>query len=289
MNRLKHVFAETPAEEIDEILARDGCVVVEGLLNEAVLGRIASELDTCFDYAPFGSGLFVGFQTKRLGSVLRKSGTACRMLAEPVVVRTMETLLGDWCERIQVNLTQAVSIHPGARAQILHRDDELFPCRSFQGEVMANAMWALTEFTAENGATRVVPGSHLWPREREPQPHEVISAEMVRGSVLLYRGSLIHGGGANQTGTPRTGVICGYNLGWLRQGENQYLAYPPHVARFLPAEVQRLLGYTVHRPNLGLYECNDPQLLLMPGWRNDMTARDFLTPEQHIQLRAVEG
>lgn len=289
MHVIHHLDSSSGLEDIDEILNRDGCVVIEGLLPAATAERVACELESFFCDAEFGRGGFVGFRTKRLGSVLRKSGSAMQLLAAPTVVSAMENLLRPWCERIQLNLTQAISIHPGEKAQILHRDDELFPCRSFTGEMMANAMWALCDFTEENGATQVVPGSHLWPRDRLPEPHEVVSAVMPKGSVLIYRGSLIHGGGANRSSEPRIGVICGYNLGWLRQGENQYLAYPPEIARFFRPEVQRLIGYTVHRPNLGLHECNDPQLLLTPHWRGDLQSRDFLTPDQEEQLRAARG
>lgn len=286
---IQHVSTETSVDEVHAILERDGCVVVGGVVGHHVVDRVAEELATFFERAEFGTGNFVGFRTKRLGSILRKSGSALQMLAAPLVVESMEALLRPWCERIQLNLSQAISIHPGESAQILHRDDELFPCRDFRGEMMANAMWALTDFTAENGATQIVPGSHLWPREREAQPHEVVSAQMTKGSVLIYRGSLIHGGGANRSDAPRSGVIFGYNLGWLRQGENQYLAYPPEIARFFSPEVQRLIGYTVHRPNLGLYECNDPQRLLTPSWNGAMASRDFLTPEQEVQLKAAAG
>lgn len=287
MLKIQTRTADTPAAEIEDILERDGCIVLERLLPPSVVDGIAQELLTRFEQAKFGSGRFVGYRTRRLGSILRKSGSACRMLAHPVVVAAMENMLKPWCDSIQLNLSQGISIYPGEKAQILHRDDELFPVRSFKGELMANAMWALCDFTQENGATQVVPGSHLWPRDREPLPHETVAAEMQKGSVLIYRGSLIHGGGGNRSHAPRPGVIFGYNLGWLRQGENQYLAYPPDVARYLPPEVQRLIGYSVHRPNLGLHECMDPQRLLSPHWRNDMQSRDFLTPEQEAILLAA--
>ena len=280
MQKIQHIVADASEAEIDNILERDGCVVIKGLLPPAVINTIERELSTAFNDAGFGYGRFVGYRTRRLGSIMRKSGSACQMLANPVVVAAMERMLTPWCDSIQLNLSQGVSIYPHEKAQILHRDDELFPIREFKGELMANAMWALCDFTKENGATQVVPGSHLWPREREPKPSEIVAAEMPKGAVLLYRGSLIHGGGENRTHAPRPGVIFGYNLGWLRQGENQYLAYPPEVARYLPPEVQRLIGYSVHRPNLGLYECSDPQNLLSPRWQIKMLSQDFLTQAQ---------
>jgi ectoine hydroxylase-related dioxygenase (phytanoyl-CoA dioxygenase family) len=104
---------------------------------------------------------------------------------------------------------------------------------------------------------------------------------------LIYRGSLLHGGGANKSTKPREGLIFSYNLGWLRQGENQYLAYPPAVAKYLPDAVQQLIGYAVHRPNLGQHECSDPQQLLSSrSAKARFNAYDFLTPEQEALARA---
>ena len=199
----------------------------------------------------------------------------------------MEHLLLPYCERFQLNLSQAISIHPHEQAQVLHRDDELFPVKGFTGELMANTLWALTDFTVENGATQVVVGSHKWEREREPEPHEIVSAEMKKGSALVYRGSLLHGGGANRSQSPRSGLIFSYNLGWLRQGENQYLAYPPEIAKYLPDPVQQLIGYSVHRPNVGQYECSDPQQLLNANYKpGRLQSFDFLTPEQEELAKA---
>lgn len=284
---LKIVSPDNPAREIDEILEEDGCIAIERLADPEALARIAGELAPYFERAQFGTGIFVGHQTKRLGSVLRKSGSAIHLMTAPAVLAAMSELLLPNCERFQLNLSQAVAIYPGSPAQILHRDDELFPGRGFAGEYMANAIWALDPFTRENGGTVLVPGSHKWDREREPQASEIVHAEIPAGSVLIWRGSLLHGGGANESSTPRRGIIFSYNLGWLRQGENQYLAYPPDVARYLPEPVQQLIGYTVHRPNVGQYECNDPQRLLTRFWRDDAyESHDFLTQDQEALARA---
>lgn len=284
---LKTVSASASREQIAAILDEDGCVVIENLVEETVIDRVTNDLDVVFDKADFAHGVFVGYRTKRLGSILKKSGVSFHMLTSKSVLGAMGHLLLPNCERFQLNLSQAVAIHPNEQAQILHRDDELFPCRAFTGEMMANAIWAVTDFTAENGGTQLVLGSHKWPRERLPEPHEIIQAEMKKGSVLIYRGSLLHGGGANLSSAPRTGLIFSYNLGWLRQGENQYLAYPPEVAKFLPDAAQQLIGYSIHRPNVGQHECSDPQLLLSPNRRPDrFFAYDYLTPEQEALAKS---
>lgn len=289
MTNLKTVPAATPQAFIDQILESDGCVVIEGLLPSATIDLVAAEIGSYFQKAEFGEGRFFGYQTKRLGSILRKSPSACQLLAHPTMLRTMQGLLGPYCERFQLNISQAIAIHPGEPAQVLHRDDEMYPCEGFAGERMVNALWALDEFTATNGGTQLVIGSHKWDRAREPEPHGVIQAEMKKGSVLIYRGSLIHAGGANNSSAPRPGLVFGYNLGWLRQAENQYLAYPPEVAKYLPPEVQNLIGYAVHRPNLGLFECEDPAVVLQPRRPTRFGSRDYFTPEQEELLQQRLG
>jgi ectoine hydroxylase-related dioxygenase (phytanoyl-CoA dioxygenase family) len=146
-------------------------------------------------------------------------------------------------------------------------------------EAMINCMWAVDDFTAENGATLLVLGSHKWPRDRRPEAHEITQGEMPKGSVLIYFGSLLHGGGANCTARPRTGIVISYCLGWLRQAENQYLAVPPDIARTLPDELQRLLGYFVHEPNLGCVEGEDPIRLLKDGRFAPAAFREFIPKE----------
>lgn len=281
---LKTVSAETSREEIAQILDDDGGVVIEGAVDREIVDRVSVELDGIFERAQFGNGPFVGNRTKRLGSIMRKSGAACQMMLSDNVLNAMDHMLGQNCDRFQLNLSQGICIYPGQPAQVLHRDDELFPCKGFPGDLMANAMWALDDFTADNGATQLVLGSHKWDRALQPEPEQVIAAEMKKGSVLVYRGSAIHGGGANTSDKPRPGLIFSYNLGWLRQGENQYLAYPPEIAKYLPARAQELIGYAIHRPNVGQYECADPSRLLTPFGAPRLTSQDFLTPEQEMLL-----
>jgi ectoine hydroxylase-related dioxygenase (phytanoyl-CoA dioxygenase family) len=125
-----------------------------------------------------------------------------------------------------------------------------------------------------------VPGSHTWEEGRQPEPREITQAAMPAGSVLLYAASLLHGGGANATRRARTGIAIGYCLGWLRQSENQYLSYPPEVARDFPEELQALIGYCMHRPNLGWVHGHDPMHLIRGTDTSGMGAEDFLTDEQ---------
>lgn len=168
----------------------------------------------------------------------------------------------------QLHLTQAITIGPGAPAQPLHRDQWCFDFFPFPGDVdvEVSTIWALTDFTAENGATRVVPGSHLTPYETRYSDEDAVAASMPRGSVILYTGRTVHGGGENRSSHERIGVNVDYVLGWLRQEENQYLSVPVDVARQLPESVQRLMGYSYGAFALGYVDdVRDPIELLRGG------------------------
>ncbi|MEM8769094.1 MAG: phytanoyl-CoA dioxygenase family protein [Pseudomonadota bacterium] len=153
---------------------------------------------------------------------------------------------------------EGILLHPpGESDQLLHRDRDAWGGYLPRDiETQLNTMWALTDFTAENGATRVAPGSAARPKEREPAPEEIVQAEMTRGSVLFFTGSVIHAGGGNNSNDVRMGLNVDYCLDWLRQEENQYLSCPPEIARTLPQELTELMGYTAGGIALGYY--SDP-------------------------------
>jgi len=270
-------------DEFSEILATmrtDGCVILENLVPADAINRLGTEIKSYFDQAKFGDGRFCGYRTKRIGSIGRKSGIAVRLFAHPLVVKVMQEVLGPFCDRIQLNLSQGINIYPGEVAQVIHRDDAMYPAEGFTGELMTNALWALDDIGPENGSTQVVVGSHLWPRDRMPTKAEIEQVTLKKGSLLIYLGSLIHGGGPNSSSKERPVIVFGYNLGWLKQAEVQYLVFPPEIARFLPKHVQELIGYAVHCPNCGLYECEDPSLLLIPSRKQQLASRDYFTPDQ---------
>jgi len=159
---------------------------------------------------------------------------------------------------VQLHFTSAVSIGPGETKQVLHRDRGIWGgYLPRQVEPLMSTIWAVTKFTKENGATQLVPGSHKWDKERKPDDTEIAYAEMNSGSVLLYTGSILHGGGANKTASEiRTGVFLHYALNWLRQEENQYLSCPPSIAKELSTELRSLIGYSKGGYVLGFY--SDP-------------------------------
>jgi Phytanoyl-CoA dioxygenase (PhyH) len=237
---------DTP-ETIAETLKEDGGVIVSGLATAEIMDQIAVEMEPYMAATDPGNSTFLGRETRRTGALIARSPTARRLVAHPTIIDTMSLVLGDHASCIQVDLTQLVDIGPGNPAQEIHRDQWSFDRYPFPRgfEVECGTMWAMTEFTEDVGATRVVVGSHRW----EDDPSEVdislsTGAVMSKGSVLLYLGSVYHGGGANTTtDAHRIGINVGYSLGWLRQEENQFLACPPEIARTLPEGLLRLMGY----------------------------------------------
>jgi ectoine hydroxylase-related dioxygenase (phytanoyl-CoA dioxygenase family) len=162
----------------------------------------------------------------------------------PALLATCGRFLGH-AASYQLHLTQVIAIGPGEPAQQIHRDQWAFDFFSFPKgyEVQCNTIWAMTDFTEQNGATRVVPGSNRFDDKLRFKEEDIIPAAMTKGSVLFYSGSVYHGGGANRSTETRIGINLTYNLSWLRQEENQYLAVPMEVARTLPVELLRLMGY----------------------------------------------
>jgi ectoine hydroxylase-related dioxygenase (phytanoyl-CoA dioxygenase family) len=259
MAHVQKVHASEDITKINAILDEDGCIVIEGLLDEAQVKDLQEELYTSFNKVPVCQGNFFGFATKRMSSIFARSKVSREMAVAPALLGVMDNFLLKSCREYQVNLTQAIQICPGEPAQIIHTDELLFPFDHPGTQAMINCMWAVDDFTAENGATHVVPGSHKWAKDRQPEPHEITQGEMKAGSVLIYFGGLLHGGGGNKTKeTLRTGLVISYCLGWLRQTENHYLALPLPLVSTFPKRLQRLLGYFVHEPNLGCVEGQDP-------------------------------
>ncbi|MGB9154792.1 MAG: phytanoyl-CoA dioxygenase family protein [Alphaproteobacteria bacterium] len=275
--------ANVNIKKINEILDNDGCVVITDVLDAGRVQKLKNELEASFEKVPVCQGNFFGFLTKRMSSVLAKSETSRNMAINPIVSEVMDHFLLQSCRQYQLNLTQAIQICPGEPAQIIHTDDMMFPFEppTPSHQKMINCMWAVDDFTAANGATHLVPGSHKWPRDRQPEAHEVIQGEMPAGSLLIYFGSLLHGGGANKTAKPRIGLVLSYSLGWLRQAENHYLALSQDLVRSFPIKLQKLVGYFVHEPNLGVIEGRDPIEFLHNENLDNRRFTEFIPVEFH--------
>ena len=251
---LKVFDDETDTADVVSALVRDGGVIVANQVGHDLVDAVAGELRPHFDKEgeKFQND-FNGYKTLRLGGILGLSHTSAGLIAHPRVMEVADAVLKPHCDSYRIGSCTAIEIHPGEADQVLHRDDGFYPIRIPDVEFQIGVMWALDDFTEENGATRLVPGSQGDRDIAEFEGAEVVQAVMPKGSVLFYFGSTVHGGGANRSNSPRSGLINTYSLGWLRQEENQYLTIPREVADSYPDHVRRLMGYQAHGHYLGVY------------------------------------
>ena len=264
--------------EVVGALREHGGVVVRGLVDDALLCRIDAELRPLLERVPYAEGSFTGRHTRRTARLIAKSPASRELAQHPLVLGAASALFSGGCYDFQLASTSAIQIDPGQQAQTLHRDDNVYPFKHPGPPSVMVAIWAIDAFTADNGATRVVPGSHLWDDVQKPREDDARTVVMPRGSVLLFDGALFHGGGENRSDRSRLGCLFGYNLGWLRQLENQYLAVPPALARSLPATLQRLIGYRAHG-FLGSFENQDPSVALSDDVPDVLPSHDLYTAE----------
>jgi ectoine hydroxylase-related dioxygenase (phytanoyl-CoA dioxygenase family) len=217
---------------------------------------------------------FFGPCTKHVSALAAVSPTfADEIMTHPTYRALCDAVLLPSCSRYRLNLGHLIARGPGAEAQFPHRDEDVWPhFPRPHDELQIASMVALVDFRVDNGATRVVPGSHRWPRERRPEPDEVVDAVLPAGGAVIYLGSTIHYAGTNSTVDEwRLGVHVSFTLGWLRTEENNSLAVPPAVARTLSPAAQELLGYAVHDAiadgggYLGMVRMRDPMELLADG------------------------
>jgi hypothetical protein len=258
---------EAGPDDVAAAVVRDGAVIVESVAEPALLDRIEAELRPFLDATPTGPDDFSGNLTRRTGSLIARSAASRELVMHPLALGAARTFLGH-ATNIQLHLTQAIAIGPGETAQPIHRDQWAFDFFPFPVgyDVQCNTIWALSDFTEENGATRVVVGSNTLADGRSFGPGDTEPAEMPRGSVLFYSGSVYHGGGGNRSGTTRIGLNITYAVAWLRQEENQYLSVPREVAETLPVDLLRLMGYDRGAYALGyIDDLRDPIEAVRPG------------------------
>jgi ectoine hydroxylase-related dioxygenase (phytanoyl-CoA dioxygenase family) len=228
---------------VSDHLHRHGYAIVEGLADDDVLDRLEAEAEPFINRSARGRDHYDGRFTRRTGALIAHCPTSRRLTTNPLVLDTVGQFLGH-ATTFQLHLTQIISIEPGESQQKLHRDQMAFDFFPFPTDyhVQCNTMWALTDFTADNGATHICPGTSTM-ADNDAEEIPSVQAEMPRGSVLFYDGKVMHGGGANTSGSARQGVNITYAVGWVRQEENQFLACPPDVARTLDDPLLRLMGY----------------------------------------------
>jgi ectoine hydroxylase-related dioxygenase (phytanoyl-CoA dioxygenase family) len=253
------------ASESSDVAARllaDGYVVVTGMLDAAGIEAARADLGRVLGTTPTGRNAFEGFTTQRVYALFAKTRTFDAVATHPLLLAVLDKVLGHY----QLSAPVGIRIGPGEKAQILHRDDGIYPVPEPHPPLVVNTMWPLDEFTTENGATRFIPGSHAWGAGRVPGADDPVETAVISpGAAMFYLGSLWHGGGANQTEAPRLGVILEYAAGWLRPQENHCLAVPREMARQLPERLQELLGYNIYPPFVGYVDGSHPRKVLSRG------------------------
>jgi ectoine hydroxylase-related dioxygenase (phytanoyl-CoA dioxygenase family) len=245
-----------PIDAVHTALCTNGYVILPSHLDKAVLTKARAEIGELVAGADWGSG-FDGCRTRRVWALLSRTRCLDAAALDPLVLAVADRVLGPGS---QFSLTQATQIHPGQTAQVLHYEQGIYPLPRDR-DVMLTAIWALDDFSAANGATLVVPGSHQG-HDRRPDMTESVSAEMPAGSVLVFLGRLWHAGGANVTNRPRLGVIIDYVQPWLRPCEAHTLSANLNEARDLPVRLQELLGFNQATPYLGYIAGEHPRAWL---------------------------
>ena len=246
------------AADVADRLLSDGYVIVHGALSPDAAAAARADLIRALEETPTGRNSFEGFATRRVYALFAKTRTFDAAAVDPLLLGVLDRVLVHY----QLSAPVGIQIGPGEKAQGLHCDESVYPLPRPHPPVVVNTIWPLDDFTEQNGATRLIPGSHLWPPGRTPEGEDTVAAVMPVGSAMFYLGNLWHGGGANRTETPRLGVILEYVASWLRPQENHCLAVPRDVARDLPERLQELLGYNIYPPFLGYVDGSHPRKVL---------------------------
>ena len=263
---LHHFTSPVDPVEVSDHLRRFGYAIVDDVADRGLLDRLETEAMPHIEASAVGRDTYDGRFTRRTGALVARCPSVRPLVMHPLVVGVVGHFLGH-ASAVQLHLTQIISVEPGETAQKLHRDEMAFDFFDFGPEyhVQCNTMWALSDFTADNGATWILPGTS----GMDDEAAEAVAgaqAEMRRGSVLFYEGKVLHGAGANTSSDVRRGVNITYAVGWVRQEENQYLACPPEIARTLDDDLLRMMGYSQGAFALGYVgDQTDPLAALRGG------------------------
>jgi ectoine hydroxylase-related dioxygenase (phytanoyl-CoA dioxygenase family) len=257
-----------------------GYLIISSVLSPDQLADIRAALEPYLAANIAGRNDFEGMKTNRVYAMLAKSPVFAELAIHPLALAFAERDLGREC---LLSACLAINIHPGETVQPWHYDDGHYRLPRPRGSLGVSAFWTIDETTEENGATEILPGSHLWPENALPgsssptsfstkefnaQAHDpgarpdAVKAVMPAGSLMLAKGTLWHRGGANRSDKPRMIITPQYCPGWTRQLENMALAVPPDIAATLPERARELIGYSIHPPFMGYVDGVHPARVL---------------------------
>lgn len=247
-------------DQLADDLEGDGYAVVPDVLDRDEIDAVRAGLAPHFGLGMHGRNPFEGYETQRVYCLVAKSRAFDRLMLDPLMLEVSERVLGP---NFLLTATLAIKLEPGESAQDFHYDDIFYRFPRPRPPLSLSTLWAIDEFTIENGATLLYPGSHQWGEgvRREALPG-VVTATMSPGSVLVYYGTLVHAGGANTTTSNRLGISIQYAPAWARQQENFMMALGVDGARDLPPRLQELIGYSIHPPFMGMIDGRHPKKLL---------------------------
>jgi len=282
---LTHFPSTVSPDEVSDHLRRHGYAIVDDLASADVMDRLEREVAPYVEASDAGRDEYDGRFTRRTGALIARCPAARELVMHPLVVGTVRHFLAH-ATAVQLHLTQLISIGPGETQQKLHRDQMAFDFFPFPPDyhVQCNTMWALSDFTIENGATHLLPGTSAM-GDAEGLAVTGAQAEMRRGSILFYDGKVLHGGGANRSSADRRGVNITYAVGWVRQEENQFLATPPDIARTLDDDLLRMMGYQQGAFALGYVGDQDDPLAVLRGEHGKVKVIGDV-PQRHDDHRA---
>jgi ectoine hydroxylase-related dioxygenase (phytanoyl-CoA dioxygenase family) len=278
MPQVTHLPPDCSTDDLIDLLEQDGAAIVDGFVSDIWLAEFNAAVQTSVDhYTPYDYGEpeaeeFLGRQTVRLNGLMNKAPNYIDLISDERLLTVMDHFLGPQCGQYRLNSSEVIEIHGGETAQELHWDDVIWPAHFWAPDKLLqfNVMVAATDFTENNGATQVVPGSHRWDHStREAKAEEVTLATMKAGSAVFIPGKTLHGGGTNTDGTKRRAIVASYVLGWLRTQENHFLHTSVEQAKAWPQRVRELLGYDLYAHYddniqggpLGYYEYGSPSVL----------------------------
>jgi hypothetical protein len=267
MNAAPTLPANTSSPDVIAALEEHGCAVIESLASEETVDTLLEQLAPFMDATPTGQDEMSGSLTRRTGAVPARAPASWDMLRHPTILGVAEHFLAPPGQRFHIGTAVTSDLLPGQTAQPIHRDQWTYGFYPWPTgfEVEVNVLWALQEFTEENGGTRVIPGSHTWEDGLTLEQNQTVGVSCPTGSAVIVLGSCYHGAGANRSDRNRVAFSVAYQRAWLRQGENQYLNHPPEVAAKMPDDIVRLLGYQRGAEALGYWrDGEDPMTAVHP-------------------------